>query len=64
MQINMEKQYHEVLKKYLFQIQDYADNLLTEKIITGDEHLKIRQPLKILSENLVVLEPKEPKKDE
>lgn len=61
---NMKKEYHEVLKKYLFQIQDYADNLLTKKIITSDEHLKIRQPLTTLSENLVKLEPKESTQNE
>ena len=60
----MEKQYHEVLKKYLFQMQNYADNLLVEKIITNDEHFKIHEPLLALSKNLLVLEPKETTQDD
>ena len=59
----MEKQYHDVLKKYLFQMQNYADNLLVEKVITTDEHFKIHEPLLALSKNLVALEPKEPTQD-
>lgn len=59
----MEKQYHEALKTYLFQLQNYADNLLKEKCITTDEHFKIHEPLLALSKNLVVLEPKESEND-
>ena len=58
----MNKEYHEVLKKYLFQMQNYTDNLLVEKLITEDEYLKIHEPLLALSNNLLILEPKEPEK--